>query len=162
MKPLFPLVLILGAVVFSGCKSSPVDDYTEFVEDEMKRLMGSHPELIIDSNYKLDVQQTESLVSPLLGECTLSATTTYEGTPKDGEAFAFDLELKLDLTHAYQDEKWVLTAGTVGIVGAEVLRGNSFVRRSVNNLVGGQPIPITNSKELDANFTVLVEMWATD
>lgn len=126
MKSLFPLVLILGVVVFSGCKSGgPVNDYTEFVNAEFERLVEIQkklniPELVLDSEYTLDVQETDSLVSPLLGTCVVDASATYD----ENESWSVVVEYRLNLTHAYQDEKWVLTACTVDIIDGEVIDGD--------------------------------------
>lgn len=117
------LACIAVIVVFlwpSGQPRDPVSDYTQFLDSEFKRIKENVPNFVLDDKYKLDVQKTDSLVSPLVGTCIVDVLQ-----PSVDEESVCVYVIKLDMKHAYQDGKWVLTAGRADIIDAKVLKDNT-------------------------------------
>ena len=118
---LISCVTILLAVggCSNGTPSDPVANYTKFIQGEFEQVKTAHPNFSLGSQYKIDVQKTDSLVSPLVGTCNVNALW-----PIEMEKLQFTILFRVDvvMTHGYQDGKWVFTTGKGKIIGSEVLK----------------------------------------
>lgn len=143
MKRVFVICLILLTLStptsFAATEAEIVASFKKFTSDEMSKalatyegnfkVMYSNPDKLtkstggwfktidtLDSNYKVDVKRTESLISPYLG--TLHAVKgsiffVYYPTKEEAAKSAtiwFKKEDQLLLSYAFQDNTWVLTS----------------------------------------------------
>jgi|OM-RGC.v1.023195506 hypothetical protein len=146
------------AVLASGCNSEssnqpsdPVASYTEFLDREFERMKNELPQFALDSKYKLDVQKTDSLVSPLVGTCVVDVVYPFQSEEKD---MAVLFIINLDMKHGHQDSGWVLTTGRGRITGSKVLKDTSEYRvaNSVAKQMEGKYFDFESLDELGKIF----------
>ncbi len=108
----------LACSAFPGCTSDPVSDYRRFLAGDFQRVASAHPDVTVDDQYKLDVEKTESLVSPLVGTCIVNVISGVVPSTADGisKKYSWSVEMK----HALQDNKWVVTAVRGTLIGVEL------------------------------------------
>ncbi len=119
---LFLTIVGLAGITISGRMKStdPVTSYRDFLRGELQRIR-QIPNLTLDDNSKIDVQKTDSLVSPLVGTCTVSYVFVTNGETNSGP-FSYMIGGSLEMTHGFQDGKWTMTTGVMTIKLHEVLK----------------------------------------
>ena len=115
---------LLICAALSGCQGGTdgsadgtVSGYKRFLDGEFARIKETTPQLALDGTYKLDVKKSDSLVSPLIGTCVVDVFFPY--TDKD---MIILFSITLEISHGWQEGKWVMTTGKGTIKGGKVVK----------------------------------------
>ncbi len=117
-------LICVGVAGCSGPPSDPVSDYKRFINGEFEQMNKKFPAIVLDGEYKLNVSKTDSLVSPLIGTISVNVTLPHKNPIKnpDGE---MRYSGTFEMTHALQDDKWVMTTGKFTVKQAKVIKDMS-------------------------------------
>ena len=100
-----------------GLPTDPVASFNAFLEDEFERIKQSSPQSELSSDHSINVEKTDSLVSPLIG--TSIVEIKFKSDFEDGEML---WRGKFNIKYAWQDGNWVCTVGSFEVLGFKVLR----------------------------------------
>ena len=113
------------------------------------------PQSEIETEYKYDLRETDSLVSPLVG--TWVVDCVYPFDPEEHTAILFRIELQMN--HAPHDEGWVLTSGKGTIIGGKIVKGNISSTRSFVERQEGDSFDFETLEELKYKLGIFNEYW---
>lgn len=106
----------------------------------------------MSEDYKLDVEKTSSIVSPLLGTC--SRNVLYKVTDARYEVL---WAVNLTLTYGYQGDEWVLTGGQGRVEGGSVGRDETSVLETVVEQMTGAKLQFGTVDELASRLHRMFE-----
>lgn len=130
---MFVLLMFYCLPVFAADDATVVDSFKQYTSDKMEKVIATYTgdtyrirsmqsnaywfkvRREIDPNYKIDVQKTNSLISPYKAtlEVTFKSTFYRIKSSKDAAEVSNDIDFNSKeiyyLTLAYQKEKWVVT-----------------------------------------------------
>ena len=164
MRTIVFAALFSGALFIVGCKTKdPVASYTQFAETVAENLEEKYPAFTVSVDDDLDVQETDSLKNPVVGESNYRITATFEG-----EEQGVELKIKVTLKHALQDEKWnLIEGGSLDMWSAEALYGGDEILDKMLNdqlaasrrqrAIGG--MPVDSQLGLDTLLDVYFTFW---
>lgn len=121
-----------------------VTDYTAFIKSEIGRVEKSK---LIFSQGNIDVQKTQSLVTPLVGTYKFIAKCPIDLASGEIVVVRFEAEM----THGRQGDKWVMTNGKAKHAGWQVLRGDKGAMDQVFSKSDGNVIAFSTLAELAAS-----------
>jgi hypothetical protein len=153
-RSIFNAILICLLVQFLGCEGAveepiseltsdgtpvdPVASFTAFLENELVRIKQISPKSTLSNDHSYNVEKTSSLVSPLIGTCTLDI-----GFPSDLEDGQMFWRAAFTIKYAWQNGAWVCTVGTFKILAYRVIRDTGEYQ--VLNSVGKEFMGRTSS-----------------
>lgn len=123
-------VFVIGLIAgcgSSGVPSDPVSDYREFVNREITQWEEGNHRAKFKRDYKIDVVKTESLVSPFIGTCKIESEWIIESS--DGTKIPILWTLEIEMTHQFQEKKWIRTSGKYKVRHGELIKRKEDVEK---------------------------------
>jgi hypothetical protein len=114
----------------NGLPVDPIASFKAFLKDEFKRIEKASPKSILSDNHSINVETTNSLVTPLLGTCGVQISFVMS-TPDEEVTW----QAKFDTNYGWQDGNWVCTTGTATVLAGQVVRQASNTQTVVDTLV---------------------------
>lgn len=153
------VVLLVSASGCGGEKADPVKEYETFMKSEFDVLQKSNPEMKLESKFLLDVKKSESLVSPLIGTCSVKALWLMEFDGSKDTYSGLLNTIEIELVHGFQEGKWVFTEGTATVIGIKVVmaegKENTMEERMMQKAFDkhvGRVIKLTSLSALPESF----------